>query len=268
MTIKTDYVEALRRGKRSQIKTILLLPFPLSVIVALGISILSNGNGVFYLMLFLIFVSYYAVAFIAFKSVSRMMLLLFLFLLSTSMLLLASCVHIIIIYVPLNVHYANRLNISHPWNLVIAIVLILNYMIYLFRKFSEIDVFYLKDFLKKEKKYDLVNKTYSMDKTRGNISRVYKKKIEYDQQRKQSFLGNIRDEILSWLLLIAFYFVPVSPYVLRGVGNGKPLSYIMLMGALFFVWIYGMGAQRFYAYFRVYHQVEKELGEPLQPILE
>ncbi len=268
MEIKTGYIEALRRGKKSQIKTILLLPFPLSVIVALGISILSNGNSMFYLMMFLIFISYYVFAFKAFKHIYNMMFMLFLFFLSTSLLLLASCVYIILMYVPLNTPYVNRLNILYPWNLIIVTSLILTYAIYFIRKFSEIDVSYLKSFLKKEKKYDLVNKTYSMDKTRGNISCVYKKRIEDNLQRKFSFLGCIRDKILSWILLIAFYFVPVSPYVLRGVGHGKPLSYILLVIGLFFTWIFGMGAQRFYAYFRVCNQVEKEIGEPLKPILE
>ncbi len=267
--MKADYIEALRRGKKSKTKTLLLLPIPLLIIVALGLSILSNGNNIFYIILFLIFISYYAFAFKGFQNIANMMFMLFLFFLSTSILLLSSCAYIILIYVPLNIPYANRLNISYPWNLIIATSLILTYVVYFIRKFLEIDVTYLKDYLRRKKKYNLVEKTYLIRKETRKISLAYSKKSKNNaQQRKQSFLGYIKDEILSWLLLIAYYFVPVSPYVLRGVGHGEPFSYIALMGGLFFAWGFGMCAQRFYAYFRVYHQVEKELGESLKPILE
>ena len=267
--MKTGYIEALRRGKKCEIKALLLFPILILIIATLGISILSNGNKVFYILLIIIFIICYLMIFKALQYISNMMLLIFLLFLSSSILLLSSCVYLILTYVPLNVFLPTRLNIPYPWNLVIAIVLILNYIIYFIRKFSKIDIFYLKDFLKKAKKYNFVEKTYSMDNAIGKIDGVYKKKIKNNgQQKKSSFLGKMRDDFLSWLLLIAYYFIPVSPYVLRGVGHGEPLSYILLMGGLFFAWGFGMLAQRYYALFRVYHQIEKELGEPLQPILE
>ncbi len=258
---------ALCLGKKMQIKWLLIFPIPVLLIASLFVLMLSNGNSVFYIALIIMLIVYYLVVYKAIQNIANMMLLLYLLFLSTSILLIISCAYLIIVHISPNISHIAMINVLHPWNYLIGFTLTLLYIIYFIRKYMEIDVGYLKNFLKKEGKYNLIDKTYSLDKTKGVIYRVYKKKtINESEKQKLSLIGKINARFLPWLLLIAYYFIPISPFALRGVGHGEPMSYIMLMSGLFLAWAFGMGAQRTFALFRVYRQIEKEIGGSLHPV--
>ncbi len=91
----------------------------------------------------------------------------------------------------------------------------------------------------------------------GKLDGVYKPKNTTNSGQRTSFLTKLKDNVFSWLLLLAYFFIPISPFALRGV---------MLMSGLFLAWAFGMGAQRYFAMFLAYRQIEKEIGEPLRPI--
>ncbi|MCK4870520.1 MAG: hypothetical protein KAS93_05355 [Gammaproteobacteria bacterium] len=76
------------------------------------------------------------------------------------------------------------------------------------------------------------------------------------------------DNVLGYLLVFAYGFIPTAPFTLRGVGNGEPLSWIMLLGGLFFALMFGLGVEMTFAFFLTYRRIEKDIGRPLRPIVK
>ncbi len=146
-----NFATAESLGKKIQIKTLLLFPVFLLGIAVIFLLILTNFNNIFYMILIALYIIYNLMIYSALKNIARTMLLIYFLFLSASLLMISSCLYLIIVHVPLSSSHIAMINVKYPWGLIISASLICIYVIYFFKKYLEIDVHYVRSFLKKEK---------------------------------------------------------------------------------------------------------------------
>ncbi|MCK4870522.1 MAG: hypothetical protein KAS93_05365 [Gammaproteobacteria bacterium] len=179
-----------------------------------------------------------------------------------------SCFMITVQYIPIKHTYDHAINIPYPYNWIFAIIMLLSYSVYLIRKARQLNIAYLAEEFKRTKICNPKKATYVIYPP-PSIKSFIKRKIRLHKDspfyKKIHFL---LDEALGYFLVFIYGFFPTAPFTLRGIGHGRPLTFVMLLGALFFVVMFGLGAELYFSYFLAFRRIEKEIGQSLRPIVK
>ncbi len=258
-----------KKGRKGAI-LILFIYVPIGVLGTTGICMfVLNINGLSWLncLFFLLLLVYLVFACFGVSSGSRFSLAVMVAGLSSVIILLISNTYVLSSTIPLNKAYTAKVNLPHPWNIIIPAATNILLCLYLIIKFSEIDLMAFRKELKRKQVFNIVDKTFLVgpDRTRI-IGSFYKKKPPKQHSVIEKKIENMWLNFLSWVILIAYYFLPPFAITLNQIDHERPFSWIVLFFSYYIVYVFAVYFfQRYYAYFRVYRQIEKEIGGPLQP---
>lgn len=150
-------------------------------------------------------------------------------------------------------YYLND-NLPFSWSTIITIAATILLLFYTQTKASFICC--AEKNLIKAKKINLYKMVYYINNRNGPsvaITDIDNKK----PYKERTVLSEWVDDILSWLIIFAYYFIPPAPLLLRGVDHNRPLYYLMFFLMLFCLWAFGYFTYFFYNMAKFFHNEEK-----------
>ncbi len=261
--------EQLKKGnKHKRFAYLFGLPLVFFFLSSLFVLLFSNTSMFLFKFELLALIIYYILCIYLMRSIAGLHFLQAYLCFTSAVLTISACVMMTLQHIPIKHTYDHAINIPYPYNWIIAAIMLLSYFGYLIRKARQLNINYLATELKRTRVYNPKKATYVL-RPPSSIKSFIKRKVSIHKDspfyKKIQFLLN---EALGYFLVFIYGFFPTAPFTLRGIGHGRPLTFVMLLGALFFAVMFGLGAELSFSYFLALRRIEKEIGRPLRPIVK